>query len=118
MPALAKYDSVRSQHARRALYVDRQLYPARLLVRLKREEGRLQMDFDAAPSADARFAASVALDRVRGRMLEILGVPKRPGSPAEKTRSLSAGGQIADAVLVELDSNPDQLPALPAESQE
>jgi hypothetical protein len=118
MPALAKYDSVRSQHARRALYVDRQLYPARLLVRLKREEGRLQMDFDAAPSADDRFAASVALDRVRGRILEVLGVPKRPASPAEKTRSLSSQGQIADAVLVSVDSNPEPIPAEPAESVE
>ena len=112
------YDSTRTQHALRALFMGRQLYPARLLVRLQREEARLMMDFDAAPDADGRIAAGGALDRVRARILEIVGVPRRPAAPVAKPRPMSAQGHIADAVLVSVDSNPEPIPALPAESQE
>ena len=116
MPAPAKYDSVRSQHAIRALYIGRQLYPARLLVRLQREEGRLMMDFDSAASAEARFAASSALDRTRGRILEILGVPKRPTLPAPKASSMASPIPI-EATATPLDSVSEAIPALPAASE-
>jgi len=118
MSRSAAFDSVRSQHALRALWVGRQLAPARLLVRLQREEARLMMDFDAAPDAGGRIAVSGALDRVRARMLEIIGVPRRPGSPAVKPRAISSQTQIAEAELVSVDSNPEPIPALPADSQE
>ena len=112
------YDSTRTQHALRALFIGRQLYPARLLVRLQREEGRLQMDFDAAPDAAGRIAVSGPLSRVRGQILDIIGVPKRPAAPVAKPRPMSAQGQIADAVPVDVDSISEPIPAEPADSQE
>lgn len=120
MARLIDYDSVRSQRIRRKLFIARQLYPARLFIRLQREESRLMMDFDGAPDAAGRIALVSPLAKVRGQILDIIGVPKRPGSPAVKSQAISASGhgQIADAVLVELDSNPDQIPAQPAVSQE
>lgn len=116
MPPPAKYDSIRSQHALRQLFIGRQLYPARLLVRLQREESRLMMDFDAAPSAEARIAVSGALDRTRGRILEILGVPKRPSLPPAKRGSMANPIPI-EATATPLDSVSDALPALPAASE-
>ena len=76
------------------------------------------MDFDGAPDAAARIAVSGALARVRAQILEVVGIPRRPGSPAVKPVTLSSQTQIADAVLVSVDSNPEPIPAEPAESEE
>ena len=118
MPRTTNAHSVRSQHARRMLWHAKETYPSGLLMRLRKEEGRLRLDWDAATTAEQRVAISGPLDRVRARILEVIGLPKRPGSPALKPRPMSAQGQIADAVLVSVDSNPEPIPAEPAESEE
>lgn len=110
------YDSVRSQHAQRSLFIARQVYPARLLVRLQREEARLMMDFDAAPSAEARIALSAALHRTRSQILDIVGMPKRPSPPPMKRGSMASPIPI-EATATPLDSVSEAIPALPAASE-
>ena len=73
------------------------------------------MDFDAAKSASARIEASGALDRTRGRILEVLGVPKRPSAPPAKRGSMASPIPI-EATATPLDSILDAIPALPAAS--
>jgi hypothetical protein len=98
------------------LWLERNVYPARLLMRLKREEGRLMMDFDSAASAEARIALAGALDRTRARILEVIGAPKRPSTPPEK-RGSSARAIPIEATATALDSNSEPIPALPAPSE-
>ena len=100
------------------LWMHNQTLPAAILNRMRREEGQLRMDWDAAKSASERVEISGALARIRAQIFEIIAVPRRPGSPAVKPRALSSQTQIADAVLVSVDSNPEPIPAEPAESQE
>ena len=110
------YDSVRSQHAQRSLFIARQIFPARLLVRLQREECRLRLDFDAATTPEARIALSAALHRTRSQILEIIGVPKRPSAPPAKRGSMANPIPI-EATATPLDSNSEPIPALPAHSE-
>ena len=99
------------------LWLAQQTYPQGLLKRLTKEEGRLRLDWDAATTAEQRVAISGPLDRVRARILEVIGVPKRPASPAVKPRPLGQS-QLADAKPIDVDSISDAIPALPAESEE
>lgn len=74
------------------------------------------MDFDAAKSAKERIETSGALDRTRGRILEVLGVPKRPTLPPAKRGSMANPIPI-EATATPLDSVSDAIPALPAVSE-
>lgn len=109
------HNSARSQHAARILWLEKNVYPARLLMRLKREESRLRLDFDAAATAEARIAVSAALHRTRSQILEVIGAPKRPSAPPAKRGSMANPIPI-EASATPLDSVSDVVPALPAGS--
>ena len=100
------------------LWMHNQTLPAAILNRLRREEGQLRMDWDAAKSASERVEISGPLARIRAQIFEIIGVPKRPASPALKPRGMSNQSQLADAKPIDVDSISDAIPALPAESEE
>lgn len=65
------------------------IWPIKTVLRLQKEERRLQLDFDAADTPKARQDAAKALLAHRAALADLMMLPRRPAGPRWKEPTAS-----------------------------
>ena len=99
MPLVRNTFATRQNVARRVLADTAAHWPSIAVQRMRKEERRLQSDFDLAATPKERSELSAALCRLRALIAEFSGMPRRPGWKPNKARTITDDGTmlIADA---------------------
>lgn len=82
-------NSGRSAHARKLAADIKMIWPIKTVLRLQKEERRLQLDFDAADTPKARQDAAKALLAHRAALADLMMLPRRPAGPRWKEPTAS-----------------------------